>query len=426
MDSTTDPKLTSWLPVDADSHFPVQNLPYGVFRRGSNAPAVGVAIGEHILDLAELHRAGAFAGTPVADDNVFDHDVLNRFMAAGKPAWTAVRQRVSHLLSEGTAELRDDAALRERVLVAQSEVTMILPVAVRDYTDFYSSKEHASNVGSMFRDPSNPLLPNWLHIPVGYHGRASSIIGSDVPVTRPKGQLKPEDSAAPIFGASRLLDFELEMGFFTGVDTALGSRISTGQAADSIFGMVLVNDWSARDIQRWEYVPLGPFLSKSFATSISPWVVTLDALAPFRVPGPAQDPPVLPYLEYEGEWAFDLNLEVYIQSKTMATPHRVTATNFKYMYWNILQQLAHQTVGGTNIQVGDLYASGTVSGPTPDSRGSMLEICWKGTTPVDLPDGTQRKFILDGDSVIMRGWCQGDGYKVGFGELRNSVLPAVD
>ena len=426
MNPTCDPSLKSWIPVSADSDFPIQNLPFGVFCRRSGEVAVGVAIGDQVLDLAVLHGAGHFSGTPVATDNVFARPTLNDFLACGRAAGSAVRAVVSSLLAEGNATLRDDTTLRNQTLVPQSDVEMLLPTQVGNYVDFYSSKEHATNVGSMFRDPSNPLLPNWVHIPVGYNGRASSVIVSGVDVRRPMGQTKADDADAPTYGPCRLLDFELEVGFITGSGNELGAQIPTDRAADHIAGMVLLNDWSARDIQKWEYVPLGPFLGKTFATSISPWLVTLDALEPFRVPGPQQDPQPLPYLQFSGDWAYDMHLEVWLQAADMSEPVRLTKTNFRYMYWNMLQQLAHMTVNGTNVLPGDLYGSGTVSGPTEDSRGSMLEICWKGTKPLTLPNGQQRKFIADGDTVIMRGWCQGDGYRIGFGELRSTVLSASE
>lgn len=425
MNPTCDPSLKSWIPVSADSDFPIQNLPFGVFRRRSGEVAVGVAIGDHVLDLSVLHGAGHFSGTPVATDNVFARTALNDFVACGRAAGSAVRAVVSSLLAEGTATLRDNATLRKQTLLPQSDVEMLLPTQVGNYVDFYSSKEHATNVGSMFRDPSNPLLPNWVHIPVGYNGRASSVIVSGIDVRRPRGQTKADDADAPTYGPCRLLDFELEMGFITGSGNELGTQIPIDRAADHIAGMVLVNDWSARDIQKWEYVPLGPFLGKTFATSISPWLVTLDALDPFRVPGPRQDPPPLPYLQFSGDWAYDMQLEVWLQAADMNEPVRLTKTNFRYMYWNMLQQLAHMTVNGTNVLPGDLYGSGTVSGPTEDSRGSMLEICWKGTKPLTLPNGQQRRFLADGDTIIMRGWCQGDGHRIGFGELRSTILPAT-
>ncbi len=426
MDPTTDPKLTSWVPVAEGSDFPVQNLPYGVFRRADAPASVGVAIGEMVLDLAAVHDAGLFGDTALAGENVFAARSLNAFMAKGRRAWTDARARVGALLSSGNPTIRDSDDLRRRTLPPMSDVRMLLPVEIGDFTDFYSSKEHAANVGAMFRDPDNALLPNWLHLPVGYHGRSGTVFVSGQDIHRPMGQTKAASADTPTFGPSRRLDFELEMGFFVGVGNEPGRRISTGQAADHIFGMVLLNDWSARDIQQWEYVPLGPFLGKSFATSISPWVVTLDALAPFRVPGPSLEKPILPYLHYDGDWAYDVKLEAYLQSAKMSEPIRLTATNFKYMYWNILQQLAHHTAGGTAMKTGDLCGSGTISGPTEDSRGSMLEICWKGTKPITLPDGHQRNFLADGDTVIMKGWCESDAYRIGFGEVRATVLPPLE
>ncbi len=426
MTTTENHNLASWVPVEADCHFPIQNLPYGVFEKDGLRPRVGVAIGEYVLDLAALYDAGLLAGAGLPDDNVFDGRALNAFMATGPTVWKQVRARLTDLLLKDTATLRDDDALKAAALLPAGDVVMRLPVDIGDFTDFYSSKEHATNVGMMFRDPANALLPNWRHLPVGYHGRSSTVFVSGVDIRRPCGQTKADDAPAPTFGPSRLLDFELEMGFFVGVANEPGQRVAIDRAADHIFGMVLLNDWSARDIQKWEYVPLGPFLGKSFATSISPWVVTLDALEPFRVPCVEQDPPVLPYLRSDVHRAYDIHLEAFIQSGKMTDPHRVTATNFRHMYWSMAQQLAHHTVNGTRMRVGDLCGSGTVSGPTEDSRGSMLEICWKGTKPIRLPDGDQRKFIADGDTVIMTGFCRGDGYRVGFGDVRATVLPAFD
>jgi len=302
-------------------------------------------------------------------------------------------------------------------------VTMLPPVEIGDYVDFYSSEQHAANLGSMFRDPKNALLPNWKHLPVGYNGRASSIILSGQDVRRPKGQIN-RGGGSPEFSPSQQLDFELEVGFLVGKNTAIGSSVSAGEAEDCIFGLVLVNDWSARDIQRWEYVPLGPFLGKSFATSISPWVVTLDALEPFRVAGPVQDPPVLPYLRTQGDRNFDIWLEVWLQPERETEPIRISRTNFRGIYWNMSQQLAHLTSNGTNLRVGDLCGSGTVSGMTPDSFGSMVEICWNGTRPLTFPGGAVRRFLEDGDRVTMRGWAERDGTRVGFGELTAKILPS--
>jgi fumarylacetoacetase len=334
----------------------------------------------------------------------------------------ALRNRISELLSTENTSFQNNPT-QHHALVSVQEVKMAMPVQIGDYTDFYSSKEHATNVGVMFRDPANALLPNWLWIPVGYHGRASSVIPSEQAVVRPKGQIKPDDNADPIFAASRQIDFELEMGFITFEGKALGHSISTSEAEDFIFGLCLFNDWSARDIQKWEYVPLGPFLAKNFASSMSCWIVTLDAMQPFACPTPAQDPSVLSYLQFEGNKSYDIHLEVAIEAPTFPA-HIVSKSNFKYMYWNMSQQLAHHTVNGCNVRCGDLMGSGTISGPTPDSFGSMLEIAWKGTKPVQMPDGTERRFIQDHDTVIMRGYCEQNGIKIGFGEVKSQLLPA--
>lgn len=428
MSRANNPALKSWVEVKPNSDFPIQNLPFGMFMTSQMTSRAGVAIGEYILDLAVIAEAGLLDGIKF-DKKDLSRPYLNWFIGSGKKVTSAVRERISDLLNADNAELRDNAELKAKALVKQSEVQMLMPVRIPNYTDFYSSKEHATNVGIMFRDPANALLPNWKHLPVGYHGRASSIVISGTPIHRPKGQTKADDAAAPSFGPSKLLDFELEMAFIIGKDTELGESISTAKAEDYIFGMVLFNDWSARDIQKWEYVPLGPFLAKNFGSTISPWIVTLEALEPFRVETPTQEPEVLPYLKFDGKKNFDINLEVEIvpengQGKT------VSHSNFKYMYWNMAQQLAHHTVNGCNICVGDLYASGTISGPTPDSYGSMLEISWQGKKPVQMPDGTERKFILDNDTVVLRGWCEfvGDntnnGYRIGFGECAGKILPS--
>ena len=425
MDNTIDPKLKSFIDVSPDSHFPIQNLPYGIFERKSGGePRVGIAIGDYVLDLSVLEDNNLVGGPILKGPNLFSQPSLNKFLALGQPSWRETRATVSHLLRVDVPTLRDDKALRERALVKMNDVDMLLPVEIGDYTDFYSFKEHATNVGSMFRDPDNALLSNWLWLPVGYHGRASSVVVSGTDIYRPKGQTKTDDTDTPEFGPCRLLDFELEMGYFVGPGNKLGEPISIENAAEHIFGMVLVNDWSARDVQKWEYAPLGPFLAKNFATSISPWVVTLDALEPFRISGPEQDPEPLPYLNSQGDWSYDIQLEVLLQSEKMDKPQQICRSNFKYMYWNICQQLAHHTVTGCNVRPGDLMASGTISGPTPDSYGSMLELAWRGTKPIKLTNGEERKFLMDGDSVIMTGWCKGDGYKIGFGEVRGKILPA--
>lgn len=420
----TENRLHSFIPVPPDSHFPIQNLPYGIFTpHGDNTPRVGVAIGQWVLDLAVLEAQGFFEHTPINGRFPFSRPSLNSFMALGRPAWQAVRAVLQTLLQADNPTLRDDAELRQQTLHPMNQVTMHLPAVIGDYTDFYSSREHATNVGIMFRGKENALMPNWLHLPVGYHGRSSSIVPSGTPIRRPQGQTNPNDEPNPTFGPSRTLDFELEMGFFIGPGNELGSPVSVHQAADHIFGMVLVNDWSARDIQKWEYQPLGPFLAKNFATSISPWVVTMEALEPFRCSGPPQDPLPLPYLQSQGQQAYDIHLEVHLQTETQQIPTTICRSNFRYLYWNMCQQLAHHTITGCNLQPGDLLASGTISGPTPDSYGSLLELTWRGTNPLQLPNGEVRRFLQDGDRLTMTGWCQGDGYRVGFGDVRGQIIP---
>jgi fumarylacetoacetase len=423
--STNDPALKSWLDIPADSDFPIQNLPFGIFRHKLGSPRAGVAIGNYVLDLQMLSELGYFDNLYLKDASVFSKDALNDFIALGKPAWQSVRHRVSQLLQHDNAKLRDNYDHRSRVLVYDTDVTMLMPVKVGDYTDFYSSMEHATNVGSMFRDPANALLPNWKHLPVGYHGRSSSIVVSGTDFYRPKGQSKAHDATSPTFGPSTQLDFELEMAFIVGKSTQQGESIPVQKAQEYIFGMVLFNDWSARDIQAWEYVPLGPFLGKNFCSSVSPWIVTLDALQPFKTPGPVQEPQVLPYLQVEGNLNFDINLEVSVHPQK-GTEKIISRSNSKYLYWNIYQQLAHHTVNGCNITIGDMYASGTISGPTPDSYGSMLELTWRGTKALRLNDGSERKFIQDYDTVILRGYAQKEGVRIGFGEVRGKILPAKE
>jgi fumarylacetoacetase len=423
MNPTGDPGLRSFVPVAPDSHFPIQNLPYGVFRRRSGgAAAVGVAIGERVLDLTLLEAQGLFGGPQLRGQRVFASGKLNAFMALGRPAWSEARARVRQLLRADEPLLRDDAALCERAFAARGEVEMLLPADIGDYTDFYSSREHATNVGTMLRGPENALMPNWLHLPVAYHGRASSLVVSGTDVVRPHGQSKPEKAAAPLFGPSRALDFELEAAAFVGPGNALGRPVPIGQAEEHLFGLVLLDDWSARDVQAWEYQPLGPFLAKNFATTISPWVVPLEALEPFRCAGPAQDPAPLPYLQPPGPGAFDVHLEVHLQTAAMTAPAVICRSNFKHLYWSMAQQLAHHTVNGCNLRPGDLLASGTISGPTPDSYGSLLELTWRGSKPLKLPSGEERTFLQDGDRVTLTGWCQGDGYRVGFGEAAGRVV----
>ena len=419
--TANNPALRSWVTGADHSEFPIQNLPFGVFQVAEGTKSVGVRIGEQVLDLAQMAAYGYFDDLPFASSD-FSQDYLNSLMQKGKIAVRALRNRIAELLST-TNETFQSQKDQHNALIPISKVKMALPVQIGDYTDFYSSKEHATNVGIMFRDPANALLPNWLWIPVGYHGRASSVIASDHPVIRPKGQIKPDDNADPIFAPSRQVDFELEMGFITFDGKPLGQSISTAEAEDYIFGLCLFNDWSARDIQKWEYVPLGPFLAKNFASSMSCWIVTLDALQPFACQTPEQDPEVLSYLKFEGLKSYDINLEVAIVAPN-CPEHTVSKSNFKYMYWNMAQQLAHHTVNGCNVRCGDLMGSGTISGPTPDSYGSMLELAWKGTKPIQMPDGTERRFIQDHDTVIMRGHCAKDGIKIGFGEVRSELLPA--
>jgi fumarylacetoacetase len=423
MHPTNDPALRSFVPVTPDSHFPIQNLPYGVFRRGGEPPRVGVAIGDQVLDLALLEEHGLLDVPSLRGRRVFAAPALNAFMALGPAAWDEARIRISRLLRADEPPLRDNAALRERALVPAADVQLLLPADVGDYTDFYSSREHATNVGTMLRGPENALNPNWLHLPVAYHGRASSLVVSGTDICRPRGQVKPANAPAPAFGPSRSLDFELELGFFVGPGNELGRPIPVAEADEHLFGMVLVNDWSARDIQAWEYVPLGPFLAKNFATSVSPWVVPMTALEPFRVPGPVQEPPPLPYLRTTGDWAYDVRLEVYLLWALGCRPERVCASNARFLYWNVCQQLAHHTSNGCNVRPGDLLATGTISGPTPVSYGSLLELSWRGSRPLQLPGGATRTFLEDGDQVTMTGWCQGQGYRVGFGEVTGRVLP---
>lgn len=415
------PALKSWVEVAKDSDFPIQNLPYGIFSTKGKSPRAGVAIGDYILDLTEIQSAQLFKEIELPE-RIFDRPVLNDFMELGKEVTVPVRERISELLQHDNQELQGNDQLREHALIPQNEATMHLPIRVGDYTDFYSSESHATNVGTMFRDPDNALLPNWKHIPVGYHGRASSIVISGTPLHRPKGQTIAPDAKNPDFGPAKLVDFELEMAFITCGGNSLGDAIPTKEAENYIFGFTLFNDWSARDIQKWEYVPLGPFLAKNFGSSMSPWIVTFEALEPFRIPGPKQEPEVLPYLKFAGDYHFDIDLQVGIKPKD-SEEKVVTNSNFKYMYWNVVQQLAHQTVNGCNINTGDVYASGTISGNDPSAYGSMLELSWKGTKPIQMPDGTERKFINDHDTVIMRGHGEKNGIRIGFGEVRTELLP---
>lgn len=416
-----DPDLETWVDIPGNTDFPIQNLPFGISSRvGDDKPFAASRIGDQVIDLARLAVLGGFSGIDLPGD-IFTQMDLNAFMALGKGITRAVRLRLSEILRKQHTE-HPMRALAGQWLLDLSATRQLLPVSIGDYTDFYSSLEHATNVGTMFRDPTNPLLPNWKHIPVGYHGRSSSIRVSGHAFHRPHGQLKPQEGD-PEYGPSKMVDFELEVGFILGQSTEMGEQIPASRAEEYIFGLVLFNDWSARDIQKWEYVPLGPFLGKNFASTMSPWIVTMDALEPYRTQGPVQDPPVLPYLQTEGAHTYDIDLEVLIQPFDGA-PSRVCRSNFKYLYWNMCQQLAHHTVNGCNMEVGDLCASGTISGPTPDSFGSMLELCWGGTRSVTLSDGSERKSILDGDTVILRGICQNGVTRIGFGDCAATLLPA--
>ncbi|AXT20525.1 fumarylacetoacetase [Flavobacteriaceae bacterium AU392] len=419
--SANNPDRTSWLHVDKNSDFPIQNIPFGVFLTRDDIITIGTRIGDTAIDLGALHQLGYFDGIPLTDD-IFLQDSLNDFIADGRKTWRLVRNRIAEIFDAENNILKNNKKNKETVLFRLDEIEMQLPVQIGDYTDFYASKEHATNVGKMFRGEENALMPNWLHLPVGYHGRSSSIIPSKIPVHRPQGQILPNEATEPTFGPSKLVDFELEMAFITTDANDLGEPIPIEEAEEYIFGLVLFNDWSARDIQKWEYVPLGPFLGKNFASSISPWIVTLDALEPFRVESPKQDPKPLEYLQYKGKKSFDINLEAAIHPKG-AKETIVSRSNFKYMYWNMSQQLAHHTVNGCPVNSGDMMGSGTISGVTEDAYGSMLEITWKGEKPITMSDGTERKFINDYDTVIMRGYCEKDGTRIGFGEVESQLLP---
>ncbi|HUZ49427.1 MAG TPA: fumarylacetoacetase [Candidatus Dormibacteraeota bacterium] len=418
--------MQSWRDIGERSDFPLENLPYGAFRTHGGAIHLGVAIGEEVLDLAAVAEAGLI--DDICERELLEAGSLNPFLAAGRECWTSVRERLIALLQrDGDARLR--TANADRFFARQRDIEMVLPVEIGDYVDFYSSIEHATNLGRMFRPDGDALMPNWRHLPIGYHGRASTIVIDGTPIVRPSGQRKPPQAALPAFGPSTRLDIELEVGFITGPGNAMGEPIAIADAREHIFGVVLVNDWSARDIQAWEYQPLGPFLGKSFATTISPWIVTLDALEPFRTAGPLQVPQPLEYLQTREEWAYDIALAVDVQSRTMRergiAPQTISRTTFAAMYWNIAQQLAHATSNGTAIRPGDLYASGTISGPTPDSLGSLIELTWNGERPIELASGERRAFLEDGDEVTLRGWCErGGASRIGFGAARGTILPA--
>lgn len=418
-----DPTLRSWVQVDKDSDFPIQNLPLGIYKDSKGSYRVCSAIGDFVIDLSILHDMGYLEGLDI-DGSLFRSEFLNDIIALGKEVTSRLRARLSDILN-ADIDFQSASSRASAFLFPMNSVVMSLPLKIGDYTDFYSSREHATNVGMMFRDPKNALLPNWLHLPVGYHGRASSVVVSGTPIRRPKGQLMPDGADSPVFGETKLLDFELEMAFVVGKSNELGSPIRIEDAEDYIYGMVLFNDWSARDIQKWEYVPLGPFGAKNFASTISPWVISLEALEPFRVPGPRQDPEVLSYLRLDKPSNFDIELSVEIVS-SKGFKMKVCQSNFKYMYWSMAQQLTHHTITGCNMRVGDLCASGTISGPEPHMYGSMLELTWKGTKPIVMPDGSTRKFLQDGDEVRMRAYgIRPEGIRIGFGPCDGGILPAL-
>lgn len=419
--SANDKNRKSWINVPIDSDFPIQNIPFGVFITRDDVITIGTRIGDCAIDMGALQQLNYFEGIELTDD-MFMQDTLNDFISDGKKTWRLVRNRLAELFDETNPKLRDHKEHLEIVIFDVKDVEMQLPVLIGDYTDFFSNKEHALNVGKIYRDPEHLLYPNWLHIPLAYHGRSSSIIPSGIPVHRPMGQTLPNGEKTPVFGPSRLVDFELETAFITTDVNVMGENIPINEAEDYIFGMVLLNDWSARDIQRWEYEPLGPFLSKNFATSISPWIITLDALEPFRTKGPKQDPAPLPYLQQKGKNNFDIHLEVAIQPEnTEATI--VSRSNLKNMYWSINQQLTHHTSNGCRVNSGDMMGSGTISGPSPDSFGSMLELTLGGKNPIKLNDGSERRFINDGDTIIFKGYSKNNGVRIGFGEVSSKLLP---
>tara|TARA_B100000809_G_C15129142_1_gene527613 strand:+ start:1245 stop:2534 length:1290 start_codon:yes stop_codon:yes gene_type:complete len=424
MNETHDSKLKSWIEVNKDSDFPIQNIPFGVYSPKEGGELhVATAIGDYVIDLAYLDEAGFFINTDIEETEAFHEPTLNAFMSLGQKAWKEARLIISRLLREDNTSFKDNDELKEIALIPMAETRMEMPVDIGDYTDFYSSREHATNVGTMFRGPDAALMPNWLHLPVGYHGRASSVVLSGTDIVRPKGQTKAVDAKEPTFGDSNRMDFELEMGVLIGSGNTLSEPIPVDEAENHVFGFTLVNDWSARDIQTWEYIPLGPFLAKNFATSISPWIITMEALEPFKCKSPKQDPKPFDYLNNKKNCNYDINLEIHLKAENMSESHIISKTNYNYLYWNMAQQIAHHTITGCNLRTGDLLASGTISGPEKDSRGSMLELSWNGKEPISLPNGEKRTFLEDGDIVTLKGWCEGKGYRIGFGECKGSILP---
>ena len=422
--AANNPTRKSWLNVAENCDFPIQNIPFGVFITKDDIITIGTRIGEYAIDLGAFHQLGYFEGIPLTDD-MFMQDSLNDFISDGRKTWRLVRNRIADVFDAKNASLRDNLKHREVIIFDVNEVEMLLPISVGDYTDFYSSKEHATNVGVMFRGADNALMPNWLHMPIGYHGRSSSVVVSGTKIRRPYGQTLPNGETQPVFGPTKSLDMELETAFITTDVNNLGERISVDEAGEYIFGMVLFNDWSARDIQKWEYVPLGPFLGKSFASSMSPWIITMDALEPFKCSGPKQETTLLPYLQQKTtENSYDIKLQAAVETEN-GDLNLLTTSNFKYLYWTMAQQLAHHTSNGCNVRAGDLMGSGTISGPTKNSYGSMLELTWGGKEPITLKDGTTRTFFNDGDHVIIRGYCKNDKIRIGFGKCTGKIMPAI-
>jgi fumarylacetoacetase len=422
--AANNPNRKSWLNVAENCDFPIQNIPFGVFITKDDIITIGTRIGEYAIDLGAFHQLGYFEGIPLTDD-MFMQDSLNDFISDGRKTWRLVRNRIAEVFDAKNASLRDNLKHREVIIFDVNEVEMLLPIHVGDYTDFYSSKEHATNVGIMFRGADNALMPNWLHMPIGYHGRSSSIVISGTKIRRPYGQTLPNGETQPVFGPTKALDMELETAFITTDVNNFGEPISVDEAHDYIFGMVLFNDWSARDIQKWEYVPLGPFLGKSFASTLSPWIITMDALEPFKCKGPTQETGLLPYLQQKNtENSFDIKLKATLETEN-GDLNLLTESNFKYLYWSMSQQLAHHTSNGCNVRAGDLMGSGTISGPTKNSYGSMLELTWGGKEPIVLKDKTTRTFFNDGDNVIIRGYCKNDTIRIGFGKCTGKIMPAM-
>ena len=427
LDPTLDPKLRSW--VESANHpktdFPIQNLPYGVFAASDGTNHIGVAIGDMILDLHLAVSELALQDLPPEVACALSGHSLNSFMGLGARSWRVARRSISSLLSEG-------ADPHPHLLLKQSDVSMRMPASIGDYTDFYASRHHATNVGKMFRPDGSPLLPNYLNLPVGYHGRSSTVIVSGTDIHRPSGQLKPDDGP-PVFGPCRLLDYEMEFGVFVGSGNAMGHRVEMSEAMDHLFGLVILNDWSARDIQKWEYQPLGPFNAKNFATSISPWIVTMDALTPYRLPGPARepnDPSLLDYLLPVTDDVLDVICEVFISSEKMReqslTPLRISRGSLSDLSWSFSQMLAHHTSTGCAMRPGDLLGSGTISGLDKESRGCLLELTWRGTEPIQLPDGTERKFLQDGDQLVMKAYCEREGaVRIGLGSCTGTIRPTI-